>query len=216
MSNTTNPIRLLIAEDDTSVREGFISMLESVDSFEVIAEAECATSAITLALKHRPDVILMDLGIPAIGEDLGGLEAVDQIRQNWAEAKILVLSNHRSCERIYRAIRLGASGYLLKICSFEEIQKAIHSVHQGICYMAPEVLNKLTERIYQDGMDQLLSAKEIEVIRIASKGLEAEEVANCMNISLSSVKIHWSNIISKLKAKNKVQAIDIARERGFF
>jgi DNA-binding NarL/FixJ family response regulator len=216
MTTTTNPIRLLIAEDDISVREGFISMLESVDGFEVVAEAECATSAISLSLEHRPDVILMDLGMPAIGSDLGGLEAVEQIRQNWAEAKILVLSNHKSSERIYRAIRLGASGYILKLCSFEEIQKAIHSVYQGTCYMAPEVLNKLTERIYQDGTDQLLSAKEIEVIRIASKGFEAEEVASRMNISLSSVKIHWGNIISKLKAKNKVQAIDIARERGFF
>lgn len=214
MTTSTKTIRILVAEDDTAVREGFIAMLETVEDFEVVAEAGCAESAIALALEHRPDVILMDLGMPATGEELGGLEAVEKIRKSWAEAKILIISNYSATERVYRAIRLGAIGYLLKQCHFEEFQRAIYSVNQGICYMHSEALTKLTERIYQDGLDQLLNAKEIEVIRLSSKGFDTNEVANRMCVSLSTVKNNWSSIIAKLSAKNKPHAIEIARERG--
>lgn len=217
MSNTPrNKIRLLVAEDDVSVRQGYVSMLEDEDDLKIVGEAGCAKTAVEASLSLRPEVILMDLAMPAQNEELvGGIEAVAEICTRWPEAKILVLTNHSGDELIYRAMRKGALGYLLKRSLFDEVLLAIRTVAQGKTYMSGEVLNKLRERIFNDGIDQLLTDKETALMRLTARGVELEEAADVLNISVSTAKACWASVTAKLKARGKFQAISNARERGF-
>ncbi len=211
---TKAPLRLLLAEDDASVRSGYKTMFED-EGLQVIAEADSAETAIEKTLLLRPDVVLMDLSMPTQGTEMGGLEAVKGICEHWSDAKILVLTNHGGDERVLKVLRAGALGYVVKRCSFDEILAAVRKVAEGDCHVTTEMMNALRARIMREGTDSSLEKREAELIRLTSKGTPPEMIAITLNISASLMKQIWRDILAKLGVDNKFQAIDVARTRGF-
>lgn len=205
---------MLLAEDDASVRSGYKTMFED-EGLQVVGEADSAETAIEKTLLLRPDVVLMDLSMPTMGTEMGGLEAVKGICQVWPDAKILVLTNHGGDERVLKVLRAGAMGYVVKRCSFDEILAAVKKVAGGDCHITSEMMNVLRARIMAEGTDATLERREVELIRLTSKGNPPEMVSNELGISTSLFKQIWRDILAKLGVENKFQAIDVARMRGF-
>ena len=202
----TNPIRILVVEDHSVVRQGIISILSQEDDLTVIAEAKNGLEAVELHQEHQPDLTLMDLRMPR----LEGVDAITKIRANSPDAHIIILTTYDTDEDIYRGLHAGARGYVLKDTTASELIHAIRTVHNGKRYIPPEVALKLAERI--DGID--LTDRELEVLRLLTKGNSNQEIAGLLSISEGTVKFHVNNILSKLGVKDRTQAVITALKRG--
>ncbi|PSB21819.1 DNA-binding response regulator [filamentous cyanobacterium CCP2] len=200
------PIRVLIADDHPIVRNGLVRMVELTDGMEVIAEAETGTEAVEQYRQHQPDVTLMDLRM----KEMGGVDAIITIRQEFPEARIVILTTYDTDEDIFRGLQAGAKGYLLKDAKMNQLLDAIRKVHSGQKYIPPEVGAKLAERMSQPQ----LTDREREVLQILSHGKTNQEIAEALSISESTVKFHVNNILSKLGVNDRTQAVLIAIKRG--
>lgn len=199
-------IRVLIVDDHAVVRNGLALMVQHEQGMIPIAEASNGTEAIALFCQHQPDVTLMDLRLP----DIMGVEAIITIRQSYPQARIIILTTYDSDEDIYRGLKAGAKGYLLKDAPLDEIARAIREVHEGKKYIPPEVGAKLFDRI--NGSQ--LSDRECEVLRLVAKGRCNREIGELLSVTEGTVKMHLNHILSKLQASDRTQAVVTALKRG--
>lgn len=202
----SEPIRLLVADDHTVVRQGLVALLNTVPGFKVVAEAADGAEAIEHFDQHRPDVTLMDLRMPK----LGGVEAVTVIRRKQPAARIIVLTTFDGDEEIYRALQAGAKGYLLKGMSGDELIEAVRAVHAGKTRVPAPVAERLVGRMAGPG----LTSRELDVLKAIVAGRSNKEIAHDLSISQATVKTHINNILSKLGVADRTQATTTALQRG--
>lgn len=198
-------IRILIAEDQRIVREGLIALLEDEAVIELVGEATNGQQAIALFAELRPDVVLMDLQMPV----LDGAEATRQIRVRFPDARILVLTTYATDEFIFKALRAGAQGYLLKDASADELLGAIQAIHQGQTLLAPAVAARLVVGV-SAGTPEILTPRELEVLTLMGQGRSNNEIAVTLGIAPRTTKVHVQNILGKLGATNRTEAVSIA------
>lgn len=198
-------IRVLVVDDHEMVRLGVTSYLMVQPDIEVVAEAENGLQGYQKALELKPDIILMDL----VMEVMDGIEATKKIVAEWPEAKIIIVTSFLDDEKVFPAMDSGASGYLLKTSSANEIADAIRSTYQGDTVIEKEVSDKILDKKHYDSLpkphDQLTS-REYEVLLLIGEGYSNQEIADELFITLKTVKTHVSNILSKLEVEDRTQA----------
>jgi DNA-binding NarL/FixJ family response regulator len=199
-------IRILIADDHSVVREGLASLVKRKSDMTVVAEANNGREAVDLWKEHRPDVILLDLRMP----ELDGVGAIKEIRGLDENAHIVVLTTFDGDEDIYRAIKAGAKGYLLKDTAREALMECIRSVHAGKTCIPPMLAAKLADRV----SGEALSAREIEVLQRVAAGKSNKEIGAELFISEGTVKTHVKSIFSKLDVVSRTEAVATATRRG--
>lgn len=205
-------IRLLIADDHPVVRAGLVGLLSDEPGFEVVGEASDGLQAARIAEATSPDVVLMDLRMP--GGD--GVEATAAIVAQ-GDAKVLILTTYESDDQILAAIEAGASGYLLKAAPQDEIIAGIRSVAEGQTALSPQVAARLVQRMRQPAAPAaVLSGREVEVLRLVSRGNSNKQVAAELGIGESTVKTHLLRIFEKLGVADRTRAVTLAMERGLF
>ena len=198
-------IRILIVEDQRIVREGLRAVLEDEDEIAIVGEAANGQQAIDLFARLQPDVVLMDLQMPVID----GPEATRRIRELAPDARILVLTTYATDEFIFKALRAGAQGYLLKDASANELIGAIHSIHAGQTLLAPAVAARLVVGVSAGGHESL-TPRELEVLTLIGQGRSNGEIASLLAIAPRTAKVHVQNILSKLGATNRTEAVSLA------
>jgi NarL family two-component system response regulator LiaR len=210
----TRPIRILIADDHAIVRAGLRALLKTEADMEVVGEAEDGVQALLQARSLRPDVLLLDLVMPR--QD--GIEATRQIRHEDLPVRILVLTSFAEDEKVFPAIKAGASGYLLKDSTPQELIHAIRDVYRGESPVDPSIAKKILREL-QEPPDlppakDALSVREVEVLRLVASGLSNQEIADDLVISEKTVRGHVSSILSKLHLANRTQAALHALREG--
>jgi DNA-binding NarL/FixJ family response regulator len=200
------PIRLLIADDHSVVREGLVSLVKRKSDILVVAEASNGREAVDFWKQHRPDVTLVDLRMP----ELDGVGAIKEIREVDPNAHIVVLTTYDGDEDIYRAIKAGAKAYLLKDTARDALVDCVRRVHAGETYLPPPLAAKLAERV----SGAALSQREMEVLQRMAAGKSNKEIGAELFISDGTVKTHVSSIFTKLDVVSRTEAIAIATRRG--
>jgi DNA-binding NarL/FixJ family response regulator len=207
-------IRILVADDHPVVRDGLVSMLGTQADFEVVGEAATGVETVRQTLALHPDIVLIDLEMP----EMDGVEAIRQLRGTAPETHMIVLTAFDSDERIVGALEAGAQGYLLKGAPRSDIFHAIRVVSAGGSLLQPVVASKLlrhiTSRVLDQGMNESLTAREMEVLRLLAQGKVNKEIAITLAITERTVKFHVSAIMGKLNAGNRTEAVTIAAQRG--
>ena len=202
-------IRILIVEDQRIVREGLRAVLEDEPEIAIVGEAADGQAALEQFARLRPDVVLMDLQMPVVD----GPEATRRIRELAPEARILVLTTYATDEFIFKALRAGAQGYLLKDASADELQGAIRSVHAGQTLLAPAVAARLVQGV-SAGPAEALTPRELEVLTLVGQGRSNGEIAAQLAIAPRTAKVHVQNILGKLGATNRTETVGIAVRQG--
>ncbi|WP_426572330.1 response regulator [Aquihabitans sp. McL0605] len=202
-------IRLMLADDHRMLREGLRRSLED-EGFDVIGEAPDGDAAVRLADSLRPDVILMDVTMP----DVDGVEATRRIHQQHPEIRIVMLTMHADQSVIADALRAGASGYLVKDCSTDEIADAVRMAASDDATLSPELANAMLVEVRRidpdsvaDDSDRVVTKREVEVLQLIADGCSTPEVAERLFISQKTVKNHLASIYHKLDARDRTQAV---------
>jgi two-component system NarL family response regulator len=199
-------LRVMIVEDHFVVRAGLSAIINSQTDMTTVAEARNGYEAIDKFREHQPDVVLMDLRIPL----LSGTEAIAAIVKEFPRAKIIVLSTFGGDEDIFQALQAGARAYFLKDVKGHDLIGAIRSVNAGQRLLPPEIAARLAERIPRSE----LSPRELEILRLIAKGSSNKDIANTLEISEGTVRVHASNIFAKLGCNDRAQAVSEAFHRG--
>jgi NarL family two-component system response regulator LiaR len=210
----SKPIRLLICDDHAVVRRGLRSLVGVKAEMELVGEAVDGEEAVAMAKKLKPDVIIMDLIMPR----KDGVTAITEIKKKNQNAKILVLTSFSDDKNVFSAIKAGASGYLLKDSSPEDLLQAIHDVHAGKSSLHPVIAQKVIQEMHQPTdlppTDDPLSAREVEVLQNVAQGMSNQEIARTLKIKEGTVRIHVGNILNKLQLANRTQAALHALREG--
>jgi DNA-binding NarL/FixJ family response regulator len=206
------PIRILLAEDQTLMRQGLKTLLELEPGLRVAGEAEDGDAAVKLALQLRPDIILMDVQMPG----LNGVEATAAICGAWPGAKVIILTTFDRDDYVFQGVRAGAVGYLLKDLPAEKLYETIRRVQAGEVFIQPEIASRTLRAALHPAGDLLepLSEREREVLVMLAQGVPNKEIADKLHLAEGTVKNHVSNILGKLQVQNRTQAGNLARERG--
>jgi DNA-binding NarL/FixJ family response regulator len=214
------PIRVMIADDQALVRDGFGMILDAQADIEVVAEASDGREAVDLARQLRPDVVLMDIRMPQVD----GIEATRRLAGDGRGApRILMLTTFDQNEYVYEAMKAGASGFLLKDVRREELVNAVRVVAAGDALLAPTLTRRLIEDFVRRpppgaapaGAIAELTDRESEVLRLLARGLSNAEIAAELVVSEATVKTHVARILSKLGLRDRIQAVVMAYETGF-
>lgn len=209
-----NKIRILVVDDHTVVRKGLCSLLSAEKyGIEVVGEAADGRDAIDKARLLDPEVILLDLAMPG----MGGLEAIPNIRQNNPEARILILTSFAEDEQVREAIKSGALGYLMKDASPDELVSTIHSVYLDRMSLPPDLARKVmlsSEKPENDPPSNLLTEREIDVLRCVAKGYSNKQIAAELSVSTTTVRTHISNMLRKSNLENRTQLAIYARQHN--
>ena len=206
MSADPVSIRILVVDDHPLVREGIARQIELESDMTLVAEASNGREAIQQFRAHRPDITLMDLQMP----EMGGLDALIAIRNEFPEARILVLTTYKGDVQIMRALKAGARGYLLKNSLNEELMGAIRAVHAGKKALSAEASVEIAEH----ATDDPLTPAELRVLRLIAEGKSNKEIAAQLSVSEETVKGQVRNILSKLGANDRTHAAMIGVARG--
>jgi DNA-binding NarL/FixJ family response regulator len=211
-------VSVMLVDDDGLMREGLRAVLSSDDRIEVTGEAENGRIAVQRARHLRPDVVLMDIRMP----ELDGIAATEQLIAATPEAQVLILTTFEEDEYILGALRAGASGFLLKRSSPEDLIAAIHTVAAGDALLSPSVTRRVIDRmatqpVVGDGtgarLDEL-TPREREVLELIAQGLSNREIAAELTVEETTVKSHVKRVLMKLQARDRVQAVIFAYESG--
>ncbi len=211
-------ITILLADDHRLVRQGIRQFLEREADFDVCGEASDGEEAVKLAKELKPDVIVMDIAMPRIN----GIEATRQIKQLQPRTIILILTAYDYEEYIFPILEAGAAGYLLKDMSGSELVEAVRTVYKGESVLHPTVARKLLEHFrsaqIRDGQQRksdLLTERELEVLKLAAQGMSNKEISAALFVSVHTTESHFGNIFSKLGVYSRVEAILEALRRGW-
>jgi DNA-binding NarL/FixJ family response regulator len=199
-------IRVLLIEDHFLARMALHSVLSGHSQISIVGEAADGEMGLTMFRALRPDVVVLDLRLPRIS----GFEVIVQLRKEFPNARIIVLSNYQGSEDVYRAVRSGAMAYLTKDASGEELLSAIQNVHRGLRYLPRLTLDLLAERM--PAVD--LTPREAEVLACITKGRSNREIAEELHIAEKTVRIHVSSVLDKMGARDRTQATIYALQRG--
>ena|SRR5947209_3740081 len=210
-------VRVVIADDQQLVRAGFAMILSTYGDIEVVAEATNGQEAVALAQSLAPDVVLMDIQMPGIN----GIEATRRIISD-THARVLILTTFDLDEYVYDALRAGATGFLLKDTPPEQLVAAVRTAHQGDALLAPSVTRRLIEEFTRarhqrpPGTAQFdqLSPRETEVFTLLARGLTNHEIAEQLVVGENTIKTHVARILTKLRLRDRVQAVVLAYESG--
>ena len=211
-------IRVLLADDHVLVRQGTRELLEREEDIEVVAEAGDGEEAVRLATSQCPDVAIMDIAMPK----LNGIEATRQIKALHPATAVLVLTAYDDDEYIFALLEAGAAGYLLKDVRADELIKAIRAVYAGESVLHPPIARKVINRFAQPAykrteeraLDQL-TERELEVLRLAAKGMTNHQIARELVLSVRTVQAHLSNIFSKMGVGSRTEAVLHALRKGW-
>jgi DNA-binding NarL/FixJ family response regulator len=203
------PIRLLVADDHPVVRDGLRAMLATQPDMELVGEAATGTQAVERARALRPDVVLMDLQMP----DLDGPAAIDALREQAPEVRVLVLTTFGTDADITRAVDAGATGYLLKDAPREQLFGAIRAAAKGESVLSPSVATRVLGRMRAPA-EEALSPRELEILQAVARGLSNKEIGRRLYVSEATVKTHLLRIFAKLGVDDRTAAVTIALERG--
>lgn len=200
------PIKVLIVDDHPVVRLGLRTMLESEEHIVVTGMAGSAKEGMLEIQRVQPDVVLMDLRMP----EMGGVEAIGELRRIAENIRILVLTNYDEDDYIIRALKAGAMGYLLKNTPQEEIIHAVEMVHQNQSCIPPNIAKRLSEAIAHEELSQ----RELEVLRLVADGMTNKAIADRLFISEKTARNHVTNCLFKLGARDRTEAVAVAARRG--
>jgi len=213
------PPRVVIADDQALVRTGFRMILNEA-GISVVAEAADGTEAVSAVLRHRPDVVLMDIRMP----EMDGLEATRRIlaAPSASQCRIIILTTFDLDQYVYAALTAGASGFLLKHVSPEYLVTAVRLVRSGDALLAPSITRRLVERFAPEASCgppvhadlSALTPRELEVLRLMARGLSNAELARQLTLSEATVKTHVGRILAKLQLRDRVQAVVLAYQTG--
>ena len=201
-----NPIRILLVDDHPVVRNGIAALIGDHSDMALVGEASNGREAIQQFRTHRPDITVMDLQMP----EMSGLDALVAIRNEFPEAKVIVLTTYTGDVQIFRALKAGAYGYILKNSLHKELLDTIRAVHAGKKAFSPEASYELA----QHSMDDALTPGEISVLRLIAAGNANKQIADQLSISEETVKGRVKNILSKLSANDRTHAAMIGLKRG--
>lgn len=196
-------VRILIADDHKILREGLKSLLEKQPEFAVVAEAQDGLSAISAAKKHKPDIAILDIGMP----DLNGIEVTRRIRSEMAETRVIALSMHADRRFVMGILEAGANGYLLKDSAFAELITAVTEVAKGKMYLSPSIAETVVKNSLEkldrkdEGSSVLLSGREREVLQMIAEGKSTKEIALKLFVSTKTVETHRKQIMDKLNIR---------------
>lgn len=209
-----NPIRVLLADDHKVLRAGLVALLDDEEDITVIGEAGTGEEAIRIALEARPDIVVMDLGMPGVS----GLEAIREIRRQSPNIRILVLSMHSGQEVVMQAIQAGCDGYVPKSSAHTNLLRAIRVVYSGERYLHPTaataVVNELTARQAKAGLLSVLSDREKEVLRLTAMGFTSREIGEKLALSPKTVDTYRLRAMEKLNLEHRSDIIRFALQAG--
>lgn len=200
------PIRLMLVDDHRVVHQALAEMISFVDDFELIAQGSNGQDAIALSAEFQPDVILMDVMMPV----MDGIEATARILSENPHQKILALSSFQDDVSVNSMLKNGAVGYILKNTSVEELEYIIRAVAEGNTVIDSSLMQKILQPNLSQQRDTSLSPRELEIIRMISRGMSYNQIADALTISLSTVKFHIGNILAKLGVETRNEAIAVA------
>jgi DNA-binding NarL/FixJ family response regulator len=194
-----NALRVVLADDHALVRAGIRALLEKLPGIEVVGEADNGRQALELIKKTSPNLILLDISMA----ELGGLEALPRIVRDFPGVKVLILSGHANEEYVLRALRCGATGYMLKEAAAEELGLAIKAVAQDKTYLSPSVSRTVVESYLQraageEGPIEQLTARQREVLQLIAEGKNTKEIASTLEISVKTVEAHRLQLMARL------------------
>jgi two-component system NarL family response regulator len=202
----TKPIRVLVADDHVVVRLGLVTLINRQPDMQVVAEAASGTEVVDLWKTHRPHVGLLDLRMPG----MTGVEATQAVRAIDAHARIIVLTIHKGDDAVYRALRAGAQGYLLKDVRSKDLLAGIRSVFEGQPCLPPEITARVLKRIRHAD----LTEREVSVLKLVAKGLSNRQIAEKLNVSEATAKSDVASVLGKLGAQDRTHAVTMALARN--
>jgi two-component system, NarL family, response regulator len=197
---------VLVADDHPVVREGLVALINRQSDMRVIAEASNGRQAVEAFFAQRPDVVLLDLRMPI----MDGIDAVISICEKDPRARIAVITSYQDEEDVYRALRAGAQGYILKDAAVDQLVECIYAVGDGKTWIPPHIGAKLAKRV----ADRELTRRETDVIHAVAAGKSNKEIGCKFDISEATVKVHMTHILEKLKVTGRTEAINVAVKRG--
>jgi len=208
-------IRILVVDDHAIVRKGLVAVLETEPDMVLVGEAADGGEAVEKTRQLLPDVILMDLVMPK----MDGIQAIIEIKKIFPKARILVITSFAEDDKVFPAIKAGASGYLLKDSSPEDLVSAVRQIHRGEVSLHPLIARKLISELKQEKKDakssaQPLTEREVEVLGLIARGFSNQEIADRLFVSETTIRFHVSNILGKLHLANRTQAVLYALREG--
>jgi DNA-binding NarL/FixJ family response regulator len=215
----TDPIRLLIVDDQRLMREGLRTLLELEGGFEIVGEATNGQAAIDAYAELKPDVVLMDIRMPG----MDGVEATRRLCVSWPGARVIILTTFDDDANVFEGLRAGAVGYLLKDLSGQELASAVRTVYKGGALIEPTVAKRVMiefarlhppARSIDAGLPEPLSERELEILKLISAGLSNREIGNKLSLSEGTVKNYVTNVLQKIGVRDRTQAALRGRELG--
>jgi two-component system response regulator NreC len=209
-------VRVLIVDDHSIVREGVRMILSGQDDFDVVGEASNGREGVEIALRMKPDVVVMDISMP----DMNGIEATAKIRAEMPDIEVLGLTMHEEDSYVFEMLKAGAAGYVLKRAASEDLVNAVRAAHQGHAFLYPSVAKMVVQDFLQRATTQDrqnldgLTAREREVLTLIAEGMTNQQIAGKLYISIKTVQTHRAHIMEKLNLHDRTELVRYAIRKG--